>query len=239
MTQFITLAGQKQVGKDSSAKIIRQCLLSDSCSFALDPEGEIRLASSVGMGILGANAHKHVHITHFADALKKACHVIFGIPLEDMETEEGKQKVTLVRWPLPEHQFIQDRSIIVGYRPYLGATPTAFMTVREVLQFVGTELFRNQLDPNVWLNSIFLQPWAEDDVVIIADARFPNEVEMARKHGMLINIERDTGLKSDGHKSETALADYTDYHHTVDNNGSVDSLVEQLDSIIRKENLPV
>jgi len=113
------------------------------------------------------------------------------------------------------------------------------MTVREVLQFVGTELFRNQLDPDVWLNSVFLKPWAEDDIVIIADARFPNEAVLGRKNGLLISIERDTGLVSDGHKSENALDDYTDYHYTIDNNGSFDELRDKLDVILKANSLLV
>ena len=239
MAKFITLSGKKQVGKDSSAKIIRQYLTSSSFTFALDAEGEINLTSSTGRGLLGEFGHMKVHIVHFADALKKACHVIFGIPLEDMETEEGKQKVTHVKWPIPEHQSIQDRSIVVGYRPYLGATPTSFMTVREVLQFVGTELFRNQMDPDIWVESVFRQPWKEDDVVIIADARFPNEADIAVKHGLLINVERATGLEGDGHKSETALDDYIDYHYSIDNNGSVDDLVHNLCSVLSIQKLSV
>ena len=210
MTQFITLAGRKQVGKDTSAMMLRSILI---CSG--DDIHSKRTPHSLD----------RVHIVHFADALKKACHIIFGIPLEDMETEEGKQKLTKVRWP--EH----DESSM-GHTICRPSITNPFMTVREVLQFVGTELFRNQLDPDVWLNSVFLKPWAEDDVVIIADARFPNEAALGRENGLLISIERDTGLVSDGHKSENALDDYTDYHYTIDNNGSFDDLRMHLESIL-------
>ncbi len=211
MTQFITLAGQKQVGKDTSATMLAEML---------------------------ARAYVDgVYIIHFADALKKACHVIFGIPLEDMETEEGKQKLTKVRWPDGYHVDTVSYSVnrdgegVEGVI-YYPSDSNPFMTVREVLQFVGTELFRNQIDPDVWLNSVFLQPWAEDDVVIIADARFPNEVALGRENGLLIQVERNTGLVSDGHKSENALGDFTDYHYTIDNNGSFEELKMHLESIL-------
>jgi len=190
---------------------------------------------------------------HFADALKKACHIIFGIPLEDMETEEGKQKLTHLTWPVKLVAEIP--SDMPGLHPYnvsAYTTPETYlqhrphstleersMTVREVLQFIGTELFRNQLDPDVWLNSIFLKPWREDDVVIIADARFPNEAEIARENGLLIGIERDTGLVSDGHKSETALDDFVNYHYTIDNNGSFEELRGQLGAILYANDLIV
>jgi hypothetical protein len=181
-------------------------------------------------------AAPEVHVVHFADALKQACNVIFGIPLEDMETEAGKQTLTKVKWPLnqlrPKTPGKHDYEV-VGYSPYHPQSGAPkYMTVREVLQFVGTELFRNQLDPDIWLNSVFLKPWAEDDVVIIADARFPNEAILGRQHGLLINVQRDTGMENDGHVSENALADYDGYHYVVQNNGSFDDLKVQLADIL-------
>ncbi len=207
MVKFITLAGQKQVGKDTSAQMLKQLLLVKTAT----PE---------------------VHVVHFADALKKACHFIFGIPLEDMETEEGKQKITMVRWP-------KSRVIVTTKtdRLWLSDPGGKNMTVREVLQFVGTDLFRNQLDPDIWLNSVFNKEYEEDDVVIIADARFPNEAEMGSERGILIGIQRDTGIKSDGHKSETALDSYTGYHHGVINDGTFDDLSHNLCRILTNEGL--
>ncbi len=226
MARFITLAGKKQVGKDTSANMLAEML---ACRLSL------------------VNG---VHIVHFADALKKACHIIFGIPLEDMETEEGKQKLTHVRWPVDimpsesEDELMSKHHLWVAWTSYCEEFPDdpideEFMIVRQVLQFVGTELFRNQLDPDVWLNSVFLKPWAEDDIVIIADARFPNEAALGRKNGLLISVERDTGLVSDGHKSENALGDYTDYHHMVDNNASFDALRSRLNTILVAHDLLV
>ncbi len=162
MTQFITLAGQKQVGKDTSAKIIRQFLVSNQFTFDVDEHGEVSLRSSIGCGPLGENGYCRVHIVHFADALKKACNVIFGIPLEDMETEEGKQKLTHVKWPIDFQGAYEgmggphDYSIWVAYndpmcqRENHRGIDSDYMTVREILQFVGTDLFRNQMDPDVF-----------------------------------------------------------------------------------------
>jgi len=206
MARFITLAGKKQVGKDTSAK-----MLSD---------------------VLSETHSGNIFIVHFADALKKACNVIFGISLEDMETEEGKQKLTHVRWPhLNDNPGFTDN--------WMPDSNGAFMTVREVLQFVGTELFRNQMDPDVWLNSVFMQPWQESDVVIIADARFPNEAALGRKHGVLINVSRDTGLGGDSHVSESALDEFDDYHYRVDNNSSFKELEMHLSAILMQNQFVV
>ena len=236
MTQFITLAGQKQVGKDTSAQFIKRLLTEDN-----------RDLGDQFDGVAGPPRESHqVYIVHFADALKKACNVIFGIPLENMETEEGKQKLTEVRWPEsingeashhPELPFAG--KVAAGTAGYKPNTNGKFMTTREVLQFVGTELFRNQLDPDVWLNSVFLQPWDENDIVIIADARFPNEATLGRENGLLINIQRETGIVNDGHKSENALADYDGYHYVVQNNSSFDDLRMHLGAILIQNQLIV
>jgi len=210
MTQFITLAGKKQVGKDSSAQYIKQIL-----------------------------KDRRVHIVHFADALKQACSVIFGIPLEDMETETGKQRLTDVRWPENDSLTYADQG---GNPPVSAWTPSennGFMTVREILQFVGTDLFRHQMDPNIWVQSVYRKKYREDDIVVVADCRFPNEAEFARKQGILICVERETGLASDNHKSETALDGYDGYHHIIDNNGSFEELRRALAAILTGNSLVV
>jgi hypothetical protein len=219
MARFITLAGKKQVGKDTCAQYIKR---------ALDP--------------------KRVHVVHFADALKQACHEVYGIPLEDMETETGKKQLTDVRWPQELHVFRSldshvDKNIYSMWRPDDGRNDDVkvprFMTVREVLQFVGTELFRNQVDPDTWVKSVYRKKYREDDIVVVADCRFPNEAEFAKEHGLLISVERDTGLAGDGHASETALDSYGDYDHVIDNNGSFGQLYAKLYQILTEQGLLV
>lgn len=174
-------------------------------------------------------APQRVHIVHFADALKEACSAIFGIEREDMETETGKKKITPVRWPEDECLYSGN-----GWRP----NPQGeFMTVREILQFVGTNLFRNQLDPDIWVQSVYRKKYRDDDIVVVADCRFPNEAEFAKERGILIGVERNTGLESDGHASETALDDYMGYHYTVQNNGSFEQLRQALAKILAENNL--
>lgn len=213
MTQFITLAGRKQVGKDTSAAMIK-----------------------VLLGV------ERTHIVHFADALKQACSAVFGIPLEDMETDTGKRKLTEVRWP-KDHSFTpswegqdgRDRFTVSAYHP--GNGNGEFMTVREILQFVGTNLFRNQLDPDIWVQSVYRKKYRDDDIVVVADCRFPNEAEFAKERGLLIGVERDTGLECDGHASETALDGYEGYSYTVTNNGSFTELREKLGVILNANSL--
>lgn len=225
MTKFITIAGRKQVGKDTSANLIKALL-----------------------------PNKKVKVIHFADSLKIACSAIFGIPLKDMETEVGKQQLTSIVWPQAyEHGFgdasarrdgVESKANV--WVPYTFTGPLSwhhnsthqghdilrYMTVREVLQFVGTELFRNQLDPDIWAKSAFRQDYSDYDVVVIADCRFPNEAILGKKYGLLVKIERNTGLASDGHVSEVALDDFQDYDAVITNNGAISALKRKLRNIL-------
>lgn len=210
MPRFITLAGRKQVGKDTSAGMIARIIASRQEDKSFIEEWE--------------NPQPKIHIVHFADALKEACSVIFGIDRQDMETEEGKKKLTDVRWP--------DYCETGGwYAPE--NEQTRFMTVREVLQFVGTDLFRTQMDPDIWVRSIFRRKYGDDDVVIIADCRFPNEALFAKKYGLLVKIERNNNQIRDLHLSERALDDYNDYDVVIDNNDDLFKLKEVWIKILR------
>jgi len=224
MARFITLAGKKQVGKDTSAHMIKELLVPTSVRQVFESEHTGCMPAIFEEGPYA----KRVHIVHFADALKQACNVIFGIPLRDMETEEGKRKLTHLYWPF--------RSAL-SWNPPGNPASTNRMTVREVLQFVGTELFRDQMHRDVWVDSVFRKPYRDDDIVLVADCRFPNEAEPALKHGILIKIERDTGLSGDSHASETALDDFSGYNYVVDNNGSLDDLKISLKEILEQEDI--
>lgn len=196
MTQFITIAGKKQVGKDTTASLIKSRL-----EFSTD---------------------KAVKIVHFADVLKDAVSIIFGIERERMENEEGKQSLTEIRWPRKLESVNHECD--------------NFMTVREVLQFVGTDLFRAQLDPDIWARSVFRRQYKED-VVIIADCRFPNEAEYGKHNGLLVKINRNNSLAADDHVSENALDEFTGYHYVLENNKTFEDLSESISELLSKENL--
>lgn len=84
---------------------------------------------------------------------------------------------------------------------------------REILQTVGTELFRNQFDPDFWVKQGVLQieeRWHDGETVVVSDCRFPNEVKkITEMGGITVRIVRiDAPPAVDEHLSETALDDY-------------------------------
>ena len=120
-----------------------------------------------------------VGILCFADKIKEIVRDLFFEPEEDyidLDSEAGKQTVLRCGW-----------------------------TPRELLQIVGTDLFRS-LYRDVWINAFKNQMYLVEHypVVVVPDVRFENEVEFIHSMGgKVIRLTRQPF--PDQHESETAL----------------------------------
>jgi hypothetical protein len=87
------------------------------------------------------------------------------------------------------------------------------LTAREVMQMVGTDMFR-AMQKNVWSAATIRKINNENpSIAIIADCRFPNEVEAIKDAGgMVIKLNRNPYNSS--HSSEIAL-DADQYDQTL------------------------
>lgn len=71
------------------------------------------------------------------------------------------------------------------------------LTPRKILQMIGTELFRNNFNSNIWVyivekKIIDLLNINSLDKIIISDCRFPNEISMIKNlGGKIIHIQRN------------------------------------------------
>jgi hypothetical protein len=126
-----------------------------------------------------------IKIYNFADPLKQLCINILGLTEEQCYgTDENKNETVDCYWPGIDAQ----------------------MTAREVLQYVGTDVFR-RMQNHVWSSAtIRLIEKEKPKLALIADCRFPNEVDAVKKAGgMVIKLNRN--LYESTHESETALDD--------------------------------
>jgi len=200
-THFIALSGKKQVGKDTSGQIIA------------------RLLTEQG---------KRVAFTAFAEALKEMCIGVLGLQRSLVYgTDADKNTPTHILWDnLPTDirvKYGQEIGRVECHTALSRLPRTGFMTVREVLQIMGTDIFREMFENDVWANSPFRRNWSEYDVVVITDCRFPNEKSVTEaRGGTVIRIERNTGL-NDTHASETSL-DNAEFEYRYVNNGSLAEL---------------
>jgi hypothetical protein len=167
---------------------------------------------------------KKVHVTAFAHPLKRMCIDILGLDEALVYgSNDDKDTPTHIVWdtfPL---------NIRVKYSKVTRGPRSGAMTVREVLQVVGTDIFREMFWDNVWAEVPFRKDFGDVDVVILTDCRFPNEKDCTEDSGgVIIRLERLTGF-TDLHKSETALDGYK-FKHFYENNGSL----EELEIFVRK-----
>jgi hypothetical protein len=150
-----------------------------------------------------------------ADPLKKAVQIIFDIDNETMYDRE-KREEPLVGWE--------------GW------------TVRKLLQFVGTELFRVQVDENIWVKNCVSRSM-KSPLSVIADVRFHNEVDGLKKYlaecgrkSLFIKVVRpDVGNGAPSgianHASESAI-DELKYDFLVVNDGSFEDLYQKVDVVM-------
>lgn len=76
-----------------------------------------------------------------------------------------------------------------------------FVSPRELMQVVGTDVFRTH-DENYWLKRC--PTTNKNEVLIVTDARFPNEVEFTiHNNGVVVKVQRDNqSTNTDTHESE-------------------------------------
>ena len=151
----------------------------------------------------------------FAHSLKKILCILYGFKIEDFESEEFKSK------ELPESFWYWYMELDGGYGPiilpYISPKPPKGYeglklikpTPRMLLQKIGTDLFRNQLHPNIWVNALMLDyketkscsHWEGEGLDakpiyrmpnwIITDTRFANEADaVTERGGRLIKVIR-------------------------------------------------
>jgi hypothetical protein len=120
-------------------------------------------------------------IYNFADPLKNLCIDILGLEYRQCYgSDEDKNQLVNCYWDNKQ------------------------LTAREVLQIVGTDMFRN-MQNHVWSNATIRQILRDQpDIAIIADCRFPNEVTAIKNvGGIVIKLSRNPHHSE--HTSEIAL----------------------------------
>lgn len=138
----------------------------------------------------------------FAAPLKESCKIIFGLTDNQLYGDEKEDPLT--NWPN--------------------------WTPRKILQHVGTELFRNHFDKDIWLkiarNKI---KESSADIILISDARFYNEVKLIRKMGgIVIKINRDSAGSKTGAGHSSEQFDGIKPDHIIDNNGTMQEFREKI-----------
>ena len=106
--------------------------------------------------------------------------------------------------------------------------------IRRTLQRFGTEVGRNILGENLWVDTTFALMEPGKDYVI-TDMRFPNEHAAVNDAlGFTVRVYREgSGLSGTAalHASETALDDHS-FDYTLSNDGSLVQLEDAVDAML-------
>jgi hypothetical protein len=109
---------------------------------------------------------------------------------------------------------------------------------RALLQIYGTQIFRDRVDVNYWVNQVMMRiANSQSDYIFVTDVRFPNEIDqlVATLHDkckfVSIRIDRpmDRSDIQNEHESEKGLDDYDDWSIKVKNDRTMTEL--SLDAI--------
>lgn len=226
-TNLIGISGKLNSGKDTVATIIQY--------LTLDPE----VFSMTNADILADLEHKgyvasksRYKIKKFAGKLKQMATLLTGIPVEKFEDQEFKKEDLGIEWayPYPGEYYDDGEPVMVR------------MSVRQLLQKLGTEAMRQGLHTNVWVNALFVDyhpiKLSQDDPSywLVTDTRFPNEAEaIEERGGILLRIERP-GTSTGDHPSETALDDYP-FTHVIVNDGDLNNLINKVREFLTQQEI--
>jgi hypothetical protein len=252
VTKIIGFSGRLKSGKTTASNFVYGLGISDVLvkdvplveSFKINDDGKLEL-NSHGMTkefdprleqdlVKAYGLDSQVKIYAFADSLKEICIFVLGLSYEQVYTEAGKDKETHLKWDdMPG--VITDATLCTkleerGFKKNMAEwrilllpdKAGQYMTGREVLQFVGTDIFRRMYGP-CWINSTLKKiQYEQPEWAIIEDVRFPNEVFGIKDGGgKVIRFTRYVPSTKDKHDSETALDpenfDYSNFDHVLDN----------------------
>ncbi len=150
---------------------------------------------------LGVDAWRY----SLADPLKKICMDLLGLSCDQCYgTEAQKNTLSAIRWadfPAPHNPWNDDFD--------------KRMTAREVLQHVGTEIFR-RMRPGCWIERCLWMIGMDNvELAVVDDARFPDEVAALRQKGKAVLLTR--GASTDKHASENSLPGPECFDLVIDN----------------------
>lgn len=212
---IIGIAGHKGAGKDTVASIVSYYYTVDNPTY--------------NNWLIGYDNKIFLNTIHFADKLKSLCADLFNIPVEyfydrghkdklyycfDNKTFINELDIKLNRY----HIFDTNENLAKCIEEYKGKI---IFKLRTILQYIGTEIFRNQVFKDIWVRHTMdkaIDIANKNGWCVIPDVRFEDEVNAIKElpNGYIIKVNRNTN-DADNRASETydAKADFE-----IDNNSS-------------------
>ena len=274
---IISLSGKANSGKDLVGQIIQYLTEKNNSgmSYFTDMSNKNPKLIDDFNGFIERNIKSEYEIKKWADKLKDIVCLLTGCTRAQLEDRGFKESELGEEWwqyktdaynydgsefceekifksEVEALEYVKTNPRKYEYIEYIGVFKP---TYRYLLQHIGTDLLRDQLHPQIWVNALMgeykdtheMSTYGHNGKYpdwIISDTRFPNELQAVKdRGGLTIKVER-IQMSDDKryiigfdpfneHISETAL-DSAEFDEVIINNGSIEELIEKVKAILIK-----
>lgn len=170
----------------------------------------------------------------FADPLKQMAASLYGVKIDDMYDQAKKEEIlkTPLKWN--QETFLKMCKIFGCDWKYSESQTREFNSLREMLQFIGTDVIRSY-DVDFHMNKM-IGSLDSNKNYVCDDFRFQNEKNALEKHGAIcVFILRPGITEISNHQSEIDLK-WNNFKYHIVNDQSVEHLISSFDSIMREIN---
>lgn len=222
------MSGLKNVGKDTSANMLRYLLNTPSFLHFYWIYKHFNFLGNFGKW----------KVTSFAKPLKEVLAIILGVPVEKFEDRDFKENYCVDFNTSKIHKctdsdvrLLSDKNLskLIESDSY-HIIKTYTLTIRQCLQYFGTQICREFISDKIWINSSL-----KGNNLIFSDLRFKKEFEELDYHkSFRVLIERP-GCTPGNHASERQIMELKserEFEGYINNNGSLKDLFYKVKRLI-------
>lgn len=224
MNKLIAVSGVKGSGKDSVSSMVQYCLSV--------PKILRRYWIYKYFRRLVPKKYKRVA---FADPLKGMLSVLLDVPVE-MFNERGFKEYWVVNVPTLElddnyYNKLSDSKFNKLVKNLDPSLLEANLTIRQLMQYFGTQVMQTYFGRNVWINSTLKH---SSENTIITDLRFKAEYDAVKSlRGTVIYVDRphyEFGQHASEREMEELLKN-NKYDYVIKNDGSIKQLFNKVKTV--------
>lgn len=239
---YIGLNGFAGSGKDTVAKLLSVMLNNKWDSFEQFKEYYETISNNRQLATFNKSNidERECICIAFADQLKHICASMFGIPVERFYFNKSNAWICINKdFQYTEVQpdadnIVTAEDFYVSINNYMNCPNRYYMSLREILVYVGVYLCQKSINKNIFVNIVEntikqkLNRNNDMKYVVFTDVRFLHELDYIRnKNGITITITRDD-VKQLNNIAEHDLDFEEDYDFYIDNNGTYEDLFRQV-----------